>query len=973
MFEQTRLFLYRVLPWAPLGDPSAYVNVHWTFQGAGYARPAWSGRACISIDECVRTIQWAQKQPDTKDFYVCMSTQRECETRVSKRGNEMRIAHREQANVVQLRALWLDVDVKDGHHKDGYGGLGEALVAVKKFIDDSGLPTPTMYVTTGSGGLHLYWTLDTAISKELWQPLAQALAEATRRFSLKCDTGVTVDSARVMRVPETKHSKHGKLAQLSLKHMLQYDYTLDQMRHALSPYMGAQVIPLNPRGNVVPGINSDLAGGIETPKAAPINLRSVADAGCGFIREALDTGGASYANPLWNLTTLTACFSEGGRADAHAMASGHASYSPQETDELFDRKTREQAEKNLGWPSCQSVENAGCSHCQTCPLKGPGTKPLQFGRPTQASLAAALQAPQEPDLPHGYSRNPKGYIQHVKHDKEGNTSLVMVAPYEISGAWLQQSPWTLNFNVRMGHGPTLTQIEVPISDLNSADRFARKLGDQGMGLKKHEVSELKDFLVSWQQKLKDIKDAIVSSQPFGWVTAPNGSIEGFAYGGRVWGKGDDKPSANPDPTLAYNYTPKGELEPWKNAAQMVTDLHTSCRDAFIAAAFGGPLARFAGQPGLMIAGYSVGSGKGKSASLLIGQAVWGAPRAHNGQTDTKMSVMGKLGKLSNIPLFWDEVKGQDQEQRFVSMVFEVAGGRERSRMNSDTSLRSSGSWDTILVSANNDSIVELMTRGQKTTNAGIYRLFEFQVPPFEKTVFSSAMADQMIKRLDGNYGRAGLVYAKFLGEHHERVHNEVVRFRERIEKEFSIQNEERYWACSMACLFMGAMYANQLKLTDIDLPAFYKFLGDTLTHMRSEVGASPVDMTSPLNVANVFGAYLADQRARHTLITDRLWTQRGRPAGNPIKSLIDPSKLEEIRVHYGKDDGTMRINAGHFKDWLARNLYSPNTIINEMKRQFGMTAVNSILAAGTEWRATMPIWLFHIDLHHPSLKHLTDD
>jgi hypothetical protein len=103
--------------------------------------------------------------------------------------------------------------------------------------------------------------------------LAQALAEATRRFGLKADTAVTVDSARVMRLPDTKHSRSGKLAEMPISQVLAHDYTLDQMRHALAPYMGAQVIALNPRGNKPTGVNSDLAGGIETAKAPPINIR----------------------------------------------------------------------------------------------------------------------------------------------------------------------------------------------------------------------------------------------------------------------------------------------------------------------------------------------------------------------------------------------------------------------------------------------------------------------------------------------------------------------------------------------------------------------------------------------------------------------------------------------------------------------------------------------------------------------------
>jgi hypothetical protein len=99
-----------------------------------------------------------------------------------------------------------------------------------------------------------------------------------------------------MRIPGTKHSRTGNLAEMNIEHVLAHDYTLDQMRHALAPYMGAQVIPLTPRGKLA-GPNAELAGGIETPKALPINIDTVAQAGCGFIAEALSTGGAGVREP----------------------------------------------------------------------------------------------------------------------------------------------------------------------------------------------------------------------------------------------------------------------------------------------------------------------------------------------------------------------------------------------------------------------------------------------------------------------------------------------------------------------------------------------------------------------------------------------------------------------------------------------------------------------------------------------------
>jgi Family of unknown function (DUF5906)/Bifunctional DNA primase/polymerase, N-terminal len=110
---------------------------------------------------------------------------------------------------------------------------------------------------------------------------------------------------------------------------------------------------------------NELSAGVERPKAPPVDLNIVATE-CGFIREALTSGGNSYDNSLWNLTTLIATFAENGRAMAHVMANKHPTYTQESTDDLFDRKEREKAAKNLGWPSCETISGHGCASCSAC-------------------------------------------------------------------------------------------------------------------------------------------------------------------------------------------------------------------------------------------------------------------------------------------------------------------------------------------------------------------------------------------------------------------------------------------------------------------------------------------------------------------------------------------------------------------------------------------------------------------------------
>jgi hypothetical protein len=175
-FQQAREFLKRVVP-SP-EDSSGFLNIHWTFQGEGYARPGWSGRACRSIDEAINAVRYAVSRPTTRDLYVCMSLQREAKERTASNGFKYYTPIRSQANAIALKSLFLDIDIKDNNN--GYPTLEEAV-----------------------NGIHAYWSMSRALRPREWQPLADDLANAARQHGLRCDRAVTADCARVLRVPNT--------------------------------------------------------------------------------------------------------------------------------------------------------------------------------------------------------------------------------------------------------------------------------------------------------------------------------------------------------------------------------------------------------------------------------------------------------------------------------------------------------------------------------------------------------------------------------------------------------------------------------------------------------------------------------------------------------------------------------------------------------------------------------------------------
>ena len=113
-------------------------------------------------------------------------------------------ADRTYPNLVACKNLYLDVDVK----KDGYASNTEMRLAVKGFLQWSKLPPPTVIVGSGSGGWHIYWTMDIAFDRPEFQNMASRLINAGVEYGLLFDRQCTRDATRLLRVAGTWNFKY---------------------------------------------------------------------------------------------------------------------------------------------------------------------------------------------------------------------------------------------------------------------------------------------------------------------------------------------------------------------------------------------------------------------------------------------------------------------------------------------------------------------------------------------------------------------------------------------------------------------------------------------------------------------------------------------------------------------------------------------------------------------------------------------
>jgi len=995
-----REFLARALPWPQEGEQPSYVNVHYVIRltdkttGKPLLRPngkqavAVPGRACRSPEEAARTIEWANTL--STDVYVCMSSQRTAEEKLSKKNRKYYAAIRGQTNIARHKSLYIDVDVKPEDPKHGYATREEAVSEFVRIREALRLPLHSFAISSGSGGFHAHWTLVDPIDHDRWARLAGALCAAFVGQGFRGDTQCIVDGVRLLRVPGTWNHKSDPPRPVTQLGQTHGDQFIEALEGPLAPYFGmysasvpkAVTVTRSTLGTpaavfssvTLPGLSDGLAAGMEILLPT---IEEIAN-GCPFLADTLATGGASNnSNPIWLQTINISLFTQGGRATAHKLCQGHPNYSAADVDAFYDRQQGTQRARDLGWPRCQTIASYGAPQCATCPRLSLGSSPLarlQVAAPSQAHAHGAVVAsnvsPGAPasalqvapatatplaDLPSNYQYDANNLISRVETDDQGVQTLLPITTFVIEKPWLQQEPPVLNFSTHTHQGYE-RQIRVPYESIVDKNAFGKMIARQGMLPGRQGLQDLGDFFVAWIEKMRADSKNVVNSMPFGWSTK-GGKLEGFVYAGHMWSTAVPRPSANPDPMLSNQYKPSGDIAPWLAASKLITSQQRPALDAILAASFAAPLVRFTGQTGLYLSTYSTHSGIGKTTALKVAQAVWGHPqRAVQQLDDTQNSVMKKIGDIKNLPLFWDELKTDEDTQKFMKLAFQLSSGKEKSRLAADTSYREPGTWQTLLCSTSNSSVLAHILGQTKTTAAGLYRVFEYEVPKGVTGQIEPTAAATIIGALDDNYGFAGLQYAQFLGANHTRIAKDVADLSRRLEQQYKVQADERFWLALMATLICGAHYANELGLTDINAPALGTFLVERFQSMRFQRKTTTVDIHEDLNVIGIMSRYLNEHRQGYTLVTNIMHRGAGRPVMQPagvgalqggIVFKGDITRMRAVRIHVGEDDHWVRLIKAPFEEWLQERGLTPPLIFKQLAEQFRVVEVRSRLGAGT--------------------------
>lgn len=942
MFEDARRFLSRIRVWSNTG----YTGIHYTVPSRQEGKVYWRGSPVETVDQAIRQLDWITRQDNTRDIYVALGSQRNTQTMTTKNGRSFQVALRSKENTVSFRTLFLDLDVKPG----AYETRKDAVAALGEFIKATGIPSFSMAVASGTGGLHVYWVMDDDVPADEWYGMGLALANAGLQHGLKFDSQCSYDYTRVLRIPDTHNFKRGEPLPVQLLFCDDKDIPVDTMAAALEPFRGLKLIPQTTHSPS--DWDSALSSGLEQ-LVVKRNIDEVAKQ-CAWVHNSLDTGGADNNNALRFLAYSLANFCENTDDVAWRMVCNRSTLEEGEFESTLDRvKESHATNPRVGFPRCHTIAGAGAMECRDCPLFGTIASPLSFSKPTPVAVEEKWTP-----CPPGYRMDDDGYYYRPEEGDDGQTedSHVPILPKPIHQPWLYNidGEWCLQFvTTKAGNEPMAVTIK--LADTVEKNALGKALRSRAL-MSVRMTERVMDFMTSFIDLLQSAKQGIVDTKPFGWQKGLEG---GFAFGGKNYNAAGIQPA----PSLGDGYEiygVHGSPEPWIEAAKAITDQGRPALDALLATTFAAPLVHLCGGDveGFVIGGVSSHSGVGKTTTLNIAQAAWAHPlSAKMGMTDTINSVFGKAGNLRHLGLIWDEIKGERETKNFIQLLFQLTGGKEKSRMTRSATVREAKTWSTILTYGSNSSLRDALESQTGDTVAGSMRLFEFTVPPISEGTRNPKL-NTLTGMLNENYGHAGAAYAEFIGGRQRELRERLADMRDAWMEETAAEDSERFWVAACATMLLGAELANEAGLTTFNLLGLRAFLLQEHKRMQTELGNAKNDLDNVDNLVALLGDYLASNALEYTITTNRIHEDRGAPRRGSIKLFGEgTSRIARIRglnVHIGVENRLIRISDTSLGTWAHNRGIGKANFIKALRDHLSAKETKQRLGAGTDLVDTTP-------------------
>ena len=803
------------------------------------------------------------------------------------------------------RALYLDIDC--GPSKP-YDSKRTGITELVGFCDEY-FVRPNIIVDSGNG-IHAYWTFTNEISTEKWLPMAVALKDLCEAHGFAADPTVTADAARILRVPGTFNQKGDTPQEVRVLHATTNEFNPTKLATTLGTVRSKSLEAL---GAMAQEADVDFVtyGDNQPFFASKIIER------CHVLKHTYETGGANQVEPLWMAQLSLMAYAVDGAEFIHALSDQHPDYDYQRTEKKYRQRLRVKEADKYGPPLCKTLGMYLPDKCRACRFSGRIKSPIVLGRETDGS-----------EIPFPYKQDDKAIYRLEKKELEDGMveeKAVKVVSFPVENFQVFSSPdpsqgMVFRFVVDM-YGRKL--VTFTTKHLTDKRMLLVELSNSDVPLQPHEYPGFVQLMTTWADKMVQAKQVGKPTVALGW-SRDNDDPTFTLIDRTITKSSGDKEVTFLDREFVKDFTPQGSRQPWIDLAYYLTGESRHAITAGILSAFAAPLITFTGVNGCVLALVSDKSGTGKSTALRTAQAVWGDPRRGvNALDDTPLSVANRMGKLNNLPAFWDELRMKDQVEKFVLLMFQVSQGKERSRLRSNITTQHVGTWNTLITVASNESITDHVRHLVHGTDAGLLRVFEVTVPYLQRVKDIDAMS----AALDRNFGIIGGEYAQWLVTNHKTAITLLEKVKQGFSQRVHADSAERFWVATCSALLTAAILTNKLGFTTIDVDQFTRWLAKEFIRSRAEqtMDFDPVEVR-----AKKYLFQFLDIHKDQLVVFDHL-SGRGVASVGTLRSQLPKGEILGV---YAIEDKKVRLKRAPFVAWIYEHHKEPHTrMIDALKVQ----------------------------------------
>lgn len=868
---------------------------------------------------------------------------------------------RKAVNAVGHKCFWVDIDVKKSN-SPSYDSLEEALEALVEFAETTSL-FPTFVVQSGIG-VHAYWAMQRMIPRDVWLEMSSYFSALQLQHGLKIDKSCAGDSARVLRMPGTRHVSSGNLVTVLLDNSSSLYAPEDFLLKIADKLSGdgvahAALEPIAPTH--LPSVYTSKAvmqatGMIQPPVAHAEKIVQNCPA-------MMTMGMQSYTQWFLGMTVLKRCVD--GREWAHKLSALDQRYVPADTDKKFDEAGDDNPAR------CDSFRAVCPGMCQQCAYKASVTTPVQlykiapnvtkretpqpaggsvgaFGGDAELVLPESWSFQRIPIAHPDYIVDGRGIVKRIV-TKDPHTGSYVTQEIVLCASQLyylysetrviddrpQRSYMFeavhpggrtehVRYIIEQDSGPQQT-----LKWFSNANMYALCGGAGG--------KELMAFMNAYLSSVVHGSPDLPTVDRFGWhkFRGENGQTEnGFVIGSGIVTESGVKPvrhGAMSAPHATKEFAHAGTLEKWKFIPQMYKTLEQEIGQLTICMAFAAPLMKYGSgeAKNAVLSIWSPNSGQGKSQLLAACATIWGDPQhAFFSRQESVVARMRRLALWNNIPALMDELTDVKDEDMY-NLAYTLAGGREKNKLKSSgDAFVQTGDWSTCTITTANRSFKEAIVKHAGDSEATLLRIMEYECefPSYAAEPQVQEYINLCMKLCKENYGLAGPEFVYHLMQHPDRMET-LTRMAEIWCDKNKLQTRERFMGYPLALALIAGRWAVEWGLLDYDMDALERWVvAEFIPHNRRFTSEYAPD------VRELLASYISEQSS-HTLIVhseDRPANLRDPACDFVPDKYIIAKPSGDVRMRYAFDDHELRIIARDLKRWCRYNRVSMVSLVKRL-------------------------------------------